>query len=448
MEPFTHYKLNETAHGVEIILYLDESLTEFSDELGTTSKMGESNINKEAVSFVKRMFPSLKVKTVKIMAGAMLLTSFGVGTLSAKHAEASPAPSLYTVSAGDTLSEIAEQRGTTVEVIKQANQLSSDVIYVGQALNVPASGSLAPHQKNATSYIVVPGDTLSEIAEQSGTTVEAIKQTNQLSSDVIYVGQALNVPGSGSSFPIQTNATSYTVVSGDTLSEIAEQNGTTVDAIKQSNQLSSDVIYVGQALNVPASGTSAPASTNGSSYIVVSGDTLSEIAARNGTTVDAIKQTNQLSSDFLQIGQALTIPTATSLTSPLTEAKQQAKVNQEEVEWLAKMIFSEGRGETLEGQIAVGAVIMNRVESPLFANNIKDVLFEKSNGYFQFTPAATGAIHAATPSVENIDAATRAINGEDPTNGALFFYNPDKTSSPYLLDRTVSTVIGNHTFAY
>jgi len=129
-------------------------------------------------------------------------------------------------------------------------------------------------------------------------------------------------------------------------------------------------------------------------------------------------------------------------------AEQQKVGNKEEVEWLAKMIHSEARGESLEGQIAVGAVIVNRVNSPLFPNNIKDVLFEKSYGYYQFTPAENGALLTATPNDQHREAAKRALSGEDPTNGALFFYNPDKTSSSYLRSRTVSTTIGNHVFAF
>lgn len=263
------------------------------------------------------------------------------------------------------------------------------------------------------------------------------------------VGQTLAIPQFDTSAPAQTNETTYQVDPGDTLYSIAKSNGTSVEAIKKANNLSSNLLEVGQELTIPSGGSVAPTQTAENTYKVVSGDTLYSIAARNGTTVDAIKMANQLSSDLLSIGQTLKIPTgAVAPTETSFTSDQQTAVNQEEVEWLAKMIYSEARGETFEGQVAIGSVIMNRVKSPLFPNNVKDVLFEKSYGYYQFTPAETGVINSATPNEQHIEAAKRAMNGEDPTNGALFFYNPDKTSSSYLRSRTVSTAIGNHVFAY
>src|SRR5690606_41107359 len=121
--------------------------------------------------------------------------------------------------------------------------------------------------------------------------------------------------------------------------------------------------------------------------------------------------------------------TTVAPASPKFAAEHHSVVDQEELEWLAKMIYSEARGESLEGQIAVGAVIMNRVKNPLFPNTVKEVIFEKTYGYYQLTPAQNGAIHEADPGPQQMEAAKRAMNGEDPTNGALFFYNPDKTSS-------------------
>ncbi|WP_010281195.1 LysM peptidoglycan-binding domain-containing protein [Bacillus timonensis] len=458
MDIFSHYKVNETEHGMEVVLFLNDNATEFSAELGSISKAQESSMTNEAISFIKRKLPSLKIKTVKIMAGGMLLSVLGIGTLPTHKASAaknkmdhSHTTSLaYTVTAGDTLYSIAQHYGTTVDAIKQANQLSSDRLQIGQVLTIPSGISSAPIQTAETTYQVVAGDTLYRIANQNGTTVDAIKKANQLSSDILQVGQTLIIPSGETTAPTQNNETTYQVDPGDTLYSIAQRNGTSVEAIKKANNLSSNFLEIGQELTIPSKETHIHTEKNGTTYQVVSGDTLYSIATRNGITVDAIKKANQLSSDLLSLGQTLAIPSG-DRSAPIEKSftsKQEAVADQEEVEWLAKMIYSEARGESLEGQIAIGAVIMNRVKSPLFPNNIKDVLFEKSYGYYQFTPAETGAIQKATPTKEHIEAAKRAINGEDPTNGALFFYNPDKTSSSYLRSRAVSTTIGNHVFAY
>ncbi|WP_102029063.1 LysM peptidoglycan-binding domain-containing protein [Salirhabdus sp. Marseille-P4669] len=456
MEPFTHYKLNETAEGIEVILYLNERLTEFANELGSPTNADQSNIKQDARSFVKQKFPKLKIKSIKIMAGAMVLTTLGLGTLPTLQASAAETTtaqsqkttSSYTVLPGDTLYNIAKRYDTTVDTIKKANGLSSNHLQIGQALTIPNSNDIAA-PTISTTYQVVAGDTLYDIAKRSGTTVDAIKQANGLTSNHLQIGQALTIPN-GTEIVAPTKSSTYQVVAGDTLYDIAKRSGTTVDAIKQANGLTSNHLQIGQALTIP-NGKDIVAPTQSTTYQVVAGDTLYDIAKRHGTSVDAIKQANGMSSNQLQIGQALTIPSSVTLApseSQVTPSEQKSEVNQEDVEWLAKMIYSEGRGESLEGQIAIGAVIMNRVESPLFPNTVKDVLLEKSYGYYQFTPAATGAIYKAVPNEENIEAAKRAINGEDPTNGALFFYNPDKTSSTYLKSRTVSTVIGNHTFAF
>ena len=462
MEGFSRYKLNETEDGIEVILYLDENLTEYSTELGLPSPVGESDMERKAVNFVKRIFPTLKVKTVKIMAGGVLLSALGLGTLPATQASAAEATGKktqtkslsHTVVAGDTLYSIAQTNGTTVDAIKNANNLSSDSLQIGQTLTIPVGITAIPAQTNVTTYQVVSGDTLYSIATRNGTTVDGIKSANNLSSDMLQIGQTLTIPSDGASAPTQTNKTTHQVVSGDTLYSIATRNGTTVDGIKKANNLSSDILQIGQTLTIPSDGESVPTQTNTTTHQVVSGDTLYSIATRNGTTVDGIKKANNLSSDNLQIGQTLTIPSGVnSAPAPVQSetafaAEQQKVGNKEEVEWLAKMIHSEARGESLEGQIAVGAVIVNRVNSPLFPNNIKDVLFEKSYGYYQFTPAENGALLTATPNDQHREAAKRALSGEDPTNGALFFYNPDKTSSSYLRSRTVSTTIGNHVFAF
>lgn len=108
---------------------------------------------------------------------------------------------------------------------------------------------------------------------------------------------------------------------------------------------------------------------------------------------------------------------------------------------LAKVIAGESRGEPYTGQVAVGAVILNRVKHPSFPNTISGVIYQK------------GAFDCVTDSNQNVEpsssakkAAQAAINGWDPSGGAIYYYNPAKTSNKWMLSRTVITVIGNHKF--
>ncbi|HHY45987.1 MAG TPA: hypothetical protein GX506_01630 [Firmicutes bacterium] len=109
---------------------------------------------------------------------------------------------------------------------------------------------------------------------------------------------------------------------------------------------------------------------------------------------------------------------------------------------MARVIYAEARGEPYVGQVGVGAVIMNRVESPLFPNTIPGVIFEP----WAFTVVATGEIWWYAPDRTAYLAAWDALSGWDPTGGALYYYNPARVSSPWIWTRPPITRIGNHIF--
>ena len=152
----------------------------------------------------------------------------------------------YVVEQGDTLYSIATRYGTTVDTLKAANGLTSDVIWIGQTLQV---GTSSPQPSTGIYHTVVRGDTLYALARRYGTTVDAVMQTNGLTRPNIYVGQRLMI-GSSSVTPV--GSTTYTVVRGDTLYSIARRYGTTVETIKAVNGLSGRLIYIGQRLLIPS----------------------------------------------------------------------------------------------------------------------------------------------------------------------------------------------------
>lgn len=109
---------------------------------------------------------------------------------------------------------------------------------------------------------------------------------------------------------------------------------------------------------------------------------------------------------------------------------------------LAKTIYAEGRGEPYTGQVAIGAVVLNRVRHPSFPNTVSGVVYQKH----AFTAVSDGQINL-TPNDTAMKAAKDAINGWDPTGGAIYYYNPAVATSAWIFDRQTVTVIGKHVFA-
>ena len=119
-----------------------------------------------------------------------------------------------------------------------------------------------------------------------------------------------------------------------------------------------------------------------------------------------------------------------------------AGYNDADLYLLARTIYAEGRGEPYSGQVAIGAVIMNRVRSPKFPNTISGVVYQRH----AFTAVSDGQINL-TPDDKAMKAARDAMNGWDPSGGALYYYNPAVATSSWIFDRQTVTVIGNHIFA-
>ena len=109
---------------------------------------------------------------------------------------------------------------------------------------------------------------------------------------------------------------------------------------------------------------------------------------------------------------------------------------------LARCIYGEARGEPYTGQVAVGAVVLNRVKSPEFPNTIAGVIYQRH----AFTAVTDGQINL-TPDDKAISAARDAMNGWDPTGGCLYYYNPATATSEWIFTREVVMTIGRHAFA-
>lgn len=200
----------------------------------------------------------------------------------------------YVVKSGDTLWSIAKNNGLSVDELKKLNNLTSNSLSVGQVLKLKES---TPINKNT--YTVKSGDTLYGIAREFNMTVDELKKINNLTSNNLSVGQVLKVNSSN----IPTSTDVYIVKSGDSLYKIANMFNTTVNDLKSLNNLSSNLLSIGQQLKIPTSGSSS-----NKVYVVERGDSLYGIARKFNTTVTAIQSLNNLSSSTLSIGQRLLIP--------------------------------------------------------------------------------------------------------------------------------------------
>lgn len=245
----------------------------------------------------------------------------------------------YTVKSGDTLSRIAGQFNTTVNKLATLNDIHNvNRIYVGQRLLVRQPAEQQQQQAtpkrtenntttNSNTYTVKSGDTLSGIAGKFNTTYTQLAQLNHISNpNVIHVGQVLtlhqttaqnttNHQESQQNKQVTTSANgTYTVKSGDTLSQIAARFNTTTSALASTNHISNpNLIEVGQQLRINNSAsaqktTSRHSNTNNGNYVVQSGDSLSKIAAYHGLNWRSIAAKNNIQSPYtIFVGQRLSL---------------------------------------------------------------------------------------------------------------------------------------------
>lgn len=243
MKMFIDHRLIIREDGISAILYLDQELTEFAKEYNEIEKVEQKTIEKSVVEYIKEKLPDIKVKTVNIMLGSLLVTSLPFAALEAKadtniSQTVNQVSSTYTVKYGDTLYKIANKFNTSVQNLKEINGLKSDYIIAGQTLKIS--------DNMYKDYIVQRGDTLYIISKKFSTTIEELKLINGLKSNMILVGQHLKVPKVNYYYK-------YIVKAGDTLYTISKQFKVSMEEIKRANGIIGNEIYVGQSIEIPNS---------------------------------------------------------------------------------------------------------------------------------------------------------------------------------------------------
>lgn len=290
---------------------------------------------------------------------------------------------VYTVNSSDTLFKISMRTNIPMEKIKTANTLYSDQITKGQVLLIPRK------------HTVNPNETLYLISQHYGVDLQELKRLNNV-ANTIYVGQTIYIPQKS---PYKT----VSVRNGDSLYKLSKQFNVNSNDIKRLNGLINNNIYAGMKLLIPQSNVSRDYNNLTSRGYI---DRNSYIKSNSGIYYTA--------SDKML---------------------------------LAKLIHAEAEGEPYKGKVAVGAVVINRVKNPKFPNSIKEVIYQvDKSGLYQFCPVREGRLEPAIPNNDSFSAATEALSGIDPTGGALFFYNPAKSSNTWLTKKPVIFRTGNHLF--
>lgn len=250
-------------------------------------------------------------------------------------------------------------------------------------------------------------------------------------------------------------AADYTILKNDSLYKISRLFDTTVNTIKSDNHLKSNQIHPGKVLNVKAK-----------TYKIKKGDTLFNIARKNKVTLASLRQANNKWNDKVKSGQKLLLPASnvTSKAKKTTAAKAAVKsaavstkakktsagskavisYTSKELDLLARLITAEATGQPYNAMVGVGAVVVNRVQSPKWPATVSKVINHVAGGYYQFTPVKNGYIKKPA-SKTALKAAKAALNGSDPTHNAMFYFD-DSSTNAWLWSKPITARYGKMVF--
>ena len=203
----------------------------------------------------------------------------------------------YIVKKNDNLYDIAKEYNTTVGILKALNNLSSNILQVGQILKLPTSLVEETIPGDYLIYTIKKGDNLYDIAKNYNITLDELINFNQQGSTLLHIGEQLLIPINNQT----NNNIQYIIKPGDTLYNIAKRYNTNVDEIKRINNLNTNMLKIGETILIP--GTS-----NYQTYVIRTNDTLEGIALKYNTTVENIMKANNLLTDDVTVGQIILIP--------------------------------------------------------------------------------------------------------------------------------------------
>lgn len=296
-----------------------------------------------------------------------------------------------------------------------AKKLRTVILTTAAACCITLSSAAAVYADSPAAYTVAKGDSLYKIGQTFHTNSDALMNMNNLNTISLNIGQKLKVP-----------CDTYTVKKGDTLYLISQRFQISLDQLRKANGIYTDALNIGQVLNLP--GTKPQAEGTAETNI----GTNTGIGTNASTNTSTDTNTTPDNSEEIKTGTGENAPDINGYSAA-------------EVDLLSRLIHAEAQGETYETKVAVGAVVVNRMESGLFPSTVNEVIYQNINGYYQFTPVVNGWIDKPA-NAEAVKAASEALCGTDPSKGALFYYDTG-TTNQWILSKPVTVKIGNMVFA-
>lgn len=236
-------------------------------------------------------------------------------------------------------------------------------------------------------------------------------------------------------------AATTTVEPGQSLWTIAQAHDLPVQLLEDANpDVTPQNLPIGSSVQIPEV----------QNVTVKSGDTLFLIGKRFGISTKEMLAANPSVDPLnLPIGSTVRVPVGLAQTSHMLQAHVAASTSasSSDLYWLEHVIHAEAGGESLQAQIAVGDVIMHRIAAGGYGSTVQQVVFQVSDGHYQFESVANGYIYSQ-PNAQNVQAALDVLKGDDIVPGALVFYNPSETpAGSWVWQQPVIAEIGHLVFA-
>ncbi len=316
-------------------------------------------------------------------------------------------------------------------------------LFLGQASFYPALGqgsdNASEDRIGNVKIVVKRGETLWGLAQIHQTTVDEIVKLNKVKRpDHIREGESLWVPNRVvEEKPKKIEDTIMSDYSGSMLTE-KEAVNKTVNSSWWVNALRGNAVQVGSSSLRPS--TIQPQEQKIITYEIFVNPKNPDPETPDISEPPSIKT---LPNDIDTVQKEAVLKTASKGGGNQILSRSLGRlVSTEEVELLTRVIHGEARGENFEGQVAVGAVVLNRLKDPRFPKTIHSVVYQSG----AFTAVNDKQIHL-NPNDESYKAAEAALSGLDPSNGALFYFNPHLATDGWIKTRPVVKRIGNHTFS-